>query len=59
MAKVTAGRPDQNRKPGKEGLKYTPVDQALGGPTDNNPKPGLGADKGVIGSSKLPPVKKG
>ena len=57
MAKIKAGKPDQGRKPGDEGLKYTPAADVIGGPVDNEPKPGL-QGKGVEGSKSLPPVKK-
>jgi hypothetical protein len=57
--KIKADKPDQNRKPGNEGLKYTPAADVLGGPVDNSPMPGLGADKAMPqGSPTLPPVKK-
>jgi hypothetical protein len=58
MAKIKAGKPDQNRKAGDEGLKYTPAADVIGGQPCNDPKPGLQPDKGVTGTPTLPPVKK-
>lgn len=44
-------------KPGDEGLPYKDAEDVCGGPLDNQPEQGLGAEKGVDGKSSLPPVK--
>jgi len=44
-------------KPGDEGLPYKNAEEVVGGPLDDQPKPGLGADMGVDGKSTLTPPK--
>jgi hypothetical protein len=57
MAKIKPSKPNANNKAGGE-LKYGNADNIVGGPIVDNPSTGLNADKGVKGSSTLPPIKK-
>ena len=40
-------------KPGDEGLPYKSAESVVGGPVEDQPKAGLGADQGVKGGKKL------
>ena len=55
--KIKPGKPNAANKVGGE-LKYKNAADVVGGPICNDPQPGMNPDKGVKGSSSLPPVKK-
>ena len=58
--KAKAGKPDAGKKPGGEGLPYSPAEPCVGGPIDGAPKgSGLGEGYGVKGGKSIPPVLKG
>ena len=60
MKTKAKGGPDSSRKPGDEGLPYSPVAQVTGGPDFDGAKgDGLGAGYEVKGGKEVPGVIKG
>lgn len=54
--KAKPSKPNPSAKPGGE-MKYKNAADVVGGPISNDPMTGMNPDKGVTGTSKLPPVK--
>lgn len=55
--KIKPSKPNPSNKAGGE-LPYKNAADVVGGPICNDTTPALNPDKGVTGSSTLPPVKK-